>query len=262
MDKQEMMKNKILVASNDLLMSVGEEKFTVADICKRCKISKNTLYKYFSSKEELISCLNKDLDARPKNPENMMDLIISNAKDLIFQKGFYNLDMNELSNMTGIARTTLYSYFKNSTEILQHILMNELKNRELKEKYEQVQNKTSVERLNWYVDYHLSLVQDKNILRLIIEMISNAALNDKIKQGLLNIEEHSINNLIDAIELGKKEYNVSFDIDSKMYSKLTYMLSYGVFVYTFLHPDDDTYNELKSYLAKYVIDPLFDNKSI
>lgn len=256
MDKNEMIKNKIIVAAEDILRSTGINSITISDICKKCKISKNTFYKYFSSKEELIGCLNKDLNLQPLEAENMRDLIISNAKKLIFEKGYDGFDMTELSNMTGIGRTTLYSYFKNSTEIAQHILWNELKNREFRDQVAKDQCKNSIERLNCCIDYQLNLIDDKHILRLIIEMIANTATNENIKQGFEDIEEYSINNIIEAIELGKKEQIFTSEIDAKIYAKLTYMLSYGVAIYYFLHPDCDTYNELKSYLPKYIINSL------
>lgn len=48
------MKNKILQGAADNIYRYGLKKFTVDSICNELKISKKTVYKYFSSKDELV----------------------------------------------------------------------------------------------------------------------------------------------------------------------------------------------------------------
>ncbi|MBL4894405.1 MAG: TetR/AcrR family transcriptional regulator [Emcibacter sp.] len=46
--------NKIMLATEDLLLRRGETKITILGICKHAGVSRGTLYRYFSSMEELL----------------------------------------------------------------------------------------------------------------------------------------------------------------------------------------------------------------
>ena len=260
MDKHEMIKNRIIAAAKEVLNSEEGNSFTISDICKKCKISKNTFYKHFSSKKELIKYLNNGAEHPEYGAENMTELIIENAKKLVFEKGFDNLDMNELAAMVGIKRTTLYSYFSSSAEIAQYILSNELKKREIFEQIVDGSCKDSIERLNSYIDYQLKLIDNEQITRLIIEMIAKASKNENIKNRLIGIESFTTNNLMEFIECGKEEQVFDSSLDSKINASLIYMLSYGITIYRYLHPNSDTLEKLKPYISSFIINGLKNNE--
>lgn len=50
------MKDKILEIASEKIQIYGLKKFTIDEIALELKISKKTIYKYFSSKEEIIDC--------------------------------------------------------------------------------------------------------------------------------------------------------------------------------------------------------------
>lgn len=256
MDKHEMIKNRIMSTSKEILDSSGTRSFTLSDICKRCRISKNTFYKYFSSKEELVHCLHNVSEPSMHDAESMTELIVANAKKLIFEKGYDNFDMSELASMVGIKRTTLYSYFSSSTEIAQYVLNNELKRREGFEQAVEAECKDSIDRFNRYVDYQLNLIDDEQITRLIIEMISNSSKNEKIRNRLNVIEDFSTDNLVELIDSGKKDHVFDSGLDSRMNASLIYMLGYGMIVHQHLHPGSGMLEELKPYISRFVINSL------
>lgn len=49
------MKNKILNSIREQILKYGFKKFTIDDVCIDLMISKKTIYKYFDSKEQMIS---------------------------------------------------------------------------------------------------------------------------------------------------------------------------------------------------------------
>lgn len=260
MDKHEMMKNRIISVSKEILNSKEVNSFTISNICNKCKISKNTFYKYFDSKEKIVSYLNEFSELPIPEVENMTDLIIANAKKLVFEKGYDNIDMNELARMIGIKRTTLYSYFSSSVEIAHYILSNELKKRQGFEQIVEEHCKDSVERLNYYIDYQINLIDNEQISGLIVEMIARASKNENIRHNLNDIEAFSIEKLMKFIEIGKEEQVFDKNIDSKINASIIFMLSYGMTVYNYLHPNSDTLKELKPYISNFILNALKNDK--
>ncbi len=51
------MKDRILNSVREHILKSGFKKFTIEDICNDLKISKKTIYKYFDSKNEMISAI-------------------------------------------------------------------------------------------------------------------------------------------------------------------------------------------------------------
>lgn len=50
-------KAEILDAARELLRETGYENFLPTDVAKRCKVSEGTIYRYFATKKDLLTCV-------------------------------------------------------------------------------------------------------------------------------------------------------------------------------------------------------------
>jgi len=66
--------NKIMVATEDLLLNHENTKITILSVCKHAGVSRGTLYRYFSSLEELLDLFTEFMRERfYKRLENVLD---------------------------------------------------------------------------------------------------------------------------------------------------------------------------------------------
>lgn len=254
MNKDEMIKNKILAASKEIVDAYGTDKLTISRICEKCSISRSTFYKYFSTKEELIDHLSQKPHIPVQNIRCMRDLILFTAVELISKKGFDNVSMNDIAKEIGINRTSLYSYFSSISEIAKSIIALEFESREELERNTAASKLDPLIKIERYLDYHMNLLSKKNNQRLIIDMLEGYYKNDAIREGFESIEAQSIQHIAKVIEDGKRDNILLPEVDSKQYATLSYIFGYGLAMYSYLHQECDIKDQLKQPVLNFLLD--------
>ncbi|HZJ84425.1 MAG TPA: TetR/AcrR family transcriptional regulator [Syntrophomonadaceae bacterium] len=99
--------SKILAASRELINDKGLVNWTVDDLAQKAKVSKRTIYRYFSSKDEIIEI----------TLENFMLEIQAKFKNIVTQK----------SAPTEILSALILEIYKNTPFIVNNKSLNDLK---------------------------------------------------------------------------------------------------------------------------------------
>lgn len=90
----------ILKVARDTLINSGYAKISIREIAVKCGIGTGTLYNYFKSKQEIISCiLNSDWDTMTRRIENSNKIDQDSIKKLEFIFAELNFFMNHTHNI-------------------------------------------------------------------------------------------------------------------------------------------------------------------
>src|SRR5262245_25545787 len=82
-----------------------EPRATLNDLAVEAGLSRATLYRYFTSRDELLRAL--DLEPHPGTEER----ILAAAAELVGRDGLRNLSMDELAERAGVSRASIYRLF-------------------------------------------------------------------------------------------------------------------------------------------------------
>lgn len=240
MEKDAMTKSNILAAAAEILETDAAGSFTVSDICSRCAISKTTFYKHFASKEALIASLQLP-DKKTR--------ILEQAMNLMKEKGFDHVTMSDIAKASGMNRSTLYGYFSDISAIAKGILTYEFAKRT---GFEEIMNDSRLntqEKLSSFLDFHLSFLKNKENHRLALELLQKCNSNQDIKEGFDRIEGLSIANLKKVIEMSLPD-QAAF---ANTYASLLCIFTYGIAVYSFLHPDSQIVEGIKQHAVELIL---------
>jgi AcrR family transcriptional regulator len=82
-----------------------EPRATLHDVAAEAGVSRATVYRYFTSRDELLRAL--DLEPHPGTEER----ILAAAAELVGRDGLRNLSMDELAERAGLSRASVYRTF-------------------------------------------------------------------------------------------------------------------------------------------------------
>ncbi|HEX8024674.1 MAG TPA: helix-turn-helix domain-containing protein [Candidatus Limnocylindrales bacterium] len=88
-----------------------EPRATLADIAVETGVSRATVYRYFTSRDELLRAL--DLEPHPGTEER----ILAAAAELVGRDGLRTLSMDELAEQAGVSRASVYRLFPGKTAL-------------------------------------------------------------------------------------------------------------------------------------------------
>ena len=233
-------KFKIADAAAGILKTHGAARLTISAICSQCSISKSTFYKHFPSKEALIESL--------QLPDKK-SAILEKAMSLMLEKGFDNVTMSDIAKAAHINRSTLYGYFSDISDIAKGILALEFSKRTSFEEIMKDDSLSSSEKLERFIDFHLSFLNNKENLRLAVELLQKCNACPEIREGFERIESLSTANLKKVIEAGMPDKADLADI----YAAMLCIFTYGIAIFSFLHPDSPVLEETKQHALKLIL---------
>ena len=148
------------------------------------------------------------------------DSIVSSAKDLILEKGYSNISVEDITKNLGIAKGSFYTYFKSKHCVIDYILTEQLM--KVEEKFKNFFEKEmslegSIEKL---VKFRIILEEDDTIKRnlMTVNLFRNLdSLNEETLIILRRLEEVNIKLIKDII--GKYINNLKEE-EIEIYSKI------------------------------------------
>lgn len=186
------MKEIIMKAASDMIQLYGLRKFTMDEIAAELKVSKKTIYKYFKSKDEIISeyfreIIESDKKSVLESVEKNVSLI-EKLNLLIYSYHKYKLPSNILDEA--------YKFYHQEYERVQELRDFKLKQVEL------ILNQAKVE----------GLIKDDiqlNMVSLILESASSTFLNYKFLSENDMSMRAAMKEIVNIILNGILKYNVN-----------------------------------------------------
>ncbi len=120
-------KEAILVAARDVANKVGVARVRLADVARAAGITVPALYRYFRSKDELLTAaLQRPVSARQDTTGARRDELMESALRLFARKGFRATTMAEIGEGVQVSQAALYRYFNSKEQLLISILRERL----------------------------------------------------------------------------------------------------------------------------------------
>jgi AcrR family transcriptional regulator len=97
---------------------------------------------YLPVKENMAKVSYKEKERQRREQE-----ILQKAGELLVERGYANLNMDELADVVGISKPTLYQHFKGKDELIAQVIVNNFKSME--SKFEEMPEGTALDRLEF-----------------------------------------------------------------------------------------------------------------
>lgn len=169
-----------------------------------------------------------DMPTRQENALKTRQKLLDVTNALIKEKGFYNLNVTDITQRADVATGTFYTYFKHKEEIVLEICKNLFKETQLK--LEQSKNSDISQRLCLYFDCFIKEVQSYK-LHIVREWIKGLVEQNQNNESMGNIkwqyDFEMLNNIIsEAVENKELKSNTPINklceiILTQMYGMLT-----------------------------------------
>ena len=103
---------------------------------------------------------------------NKKEKILEAARDIFFKKSFYEATMDDIAQLSGIKKPTIYYYFPSKIDLASQLL--ELNIKKIFEKISEIISKTNniKQRIKMIVDFYISLLEENSKIFIIIQRIS------------------------------------------------------------------------------------------
>lgn len=213
-------KDKILSCARQILELHEYKELTIKNIMKICDISKEEFYKCFSSKQDMLSQLNRVDNDCQSTFSTARERIAAKAYEIFTAYEYDTVSMKMLARAVGLSRTSLYRYFPNKEALLESCLALYIKKRKEQNTklLECMENALQV--LDLYVNNGCEYVinQHKNYMLAAAKCKVNT--NKVMKDMLQEHIKESMELLIKALEQGKGSKQIDSNIESAIIAKL------------------------------------------
>lgn len=110
-------------------LSVFNEKgyagASMVEIAAKAGVNPATIYRFFSSKQELFQSLQRpDLDFPDEQEQNMRQRIMQCALQVFSQKGYSAATMDEIADAVGLSKPAVYFYYSSKEKLFSAVLEN------------------------------------------------------------------------------------------------------------------------------------------
>lgn len=103
---------------------------------------------------------------------NKKEIILEAAGDIFFKKSFYEATMDDIAQLSGIKKPTIYYYFPSKIDLASQLL--ELNIKKIFGKISEIISATNnvKDRIKMIVDFYISLLEENSKIFIIIQRIS------------------------------------------------------------------------------------------
>jgi len=102
---------------------------------------------------------------------NKKEKILEAARDIFFKKSFYEATMDDIAQLSGIKKPTIYYYFPSKIDLASQLL--ELNVKKIFEKIGEIISKTNniKQRIKMIVDFYINLLEENSKIFIIMQRI-------------------------------------------------------------------------------------------
>jgi len=243
MNNSEKYKNKIIKCAEEIVSGSGFGSLSITAIANTCKISKSTFYNFFKSKDDLIQLLQSNTGIEP-DIQSTKQRIIDKAAAHFSNSHYTEIDLETIAQSAGIKRSSLYRYFSSKEELLEAVILNELKNRESLVESLKKELTDPLEFFTKYIEYFDYYANNNYTSLLYATSIYYSKSNPRIKECFDNLRKYTENVFFESLEMGKKIGVFKSEFNTGVYAKMLFSVMAGINV----HSPSDFSLVAKSYL--------------
>ncbi|MBQ8476697.1 TetR/AcrR family transcriptional regulator [bacterium] len=150
--------------------------------------------------------------------------LIDTTKKLISEKGFSNLNVEEITAASGVAKGTFYTYFKHKEDILNEICTSSFKQIELKLKT--IKNKDFIKKLEQYCSNFMFEVEKYGV------NITREWIRDNLTPDNKRISkwQYDVDMLQDILFNAVKNSELSADLPVELLANIIISMLYGMMI--------------------------------
>lgn len=103
---------------------------------------------------------------------NKKEIILEAARDIFFNKSFYEATMDDIAQLSGIKKSTIYYYFPSKIDLASQLL--EVNIKKIFEKISEIIYATNniKQRIKMIVDFYINLLEENSKIFIIMQRIS------------------------------------------------------------------------------------------
>lgn len=213
MNGSEECKEKIANCALDIITNEGYKNMSIANIAKRCSISKTTFYKFFASKEALLEYLKEKYEDGHQIAVDMKEQIIIKAVEYFQSNYFSDFDLESIARVVGLTRTSIYKYFSSKDELLEACIQFEIRKRQLFIEDVEKNVNDPIDSIRKFAEYAKVYSQNR-FNSCLIATIKYSALKDKKYEEYMNeLSSFRISTIARALEKGKRAKVFRSDVE-------------------------------------------------
>lgn len=236
-------KEKILKCAEHIISTEGVRGLSIAKIAKECRNSKSTFYNYFTSKNELIKCLQSKTDKNLKL-QSTRETIIQKAIAQFSNSAYNGINLETIAKAAGIKRSSIYQYFSSKEELLEAVIYNELKNRKKLVKVIKEKIDDPLIFFEKYIEYFDYYANDRYSIILYATCIYYSQKNVKIKKSFENLRKYTVDAFAESFDIGKSNGVFKKNFNSEIHAKMLFSIMAGINI----HSPKDFTDVAKKYL--------------
>jgi len=103
---------------------------------------------------------------------NKKEIILEAARDIFFKKSFYEATMDDIAQLSGVKKSTIYYYFPSKIDLASQLL--EVNIKKVFEKISEIIYATNniKQRIKMIVDFYINLIEENSKIFIIMQRIS------------------------------------------------------------------------------------------
>lgn len=169
---------------------------------------------------------------------NKKDQICIAARKLFSNYGFKKVSMDEIANLANVSKVTIYSYFKDKDDLLNHLIKEEILS------MKEIINNNYNKNINFFDNLHndfITILKYRNEQQLLLKLTQEADYlnNNKLKSKLVTLDENITNFIKEKLDEANNKGYIK-----KVNNKLLATVIFSSYTSVILK-----YNELKKTLS-------------
>lgn len=197
-------KEKIADCALDIITKEGYKNMSIANIAKRCSISKTTFYRFFASKEALLEYLKEKYEKEHQIAVDMKEQIIIKAVEYFQNNYFSDFDLESIAKVVGLTRTSIYKYFSSKDELLEACIQFEIRKRQSFIEALEKNINDPIDSIRRLAEYAKEYSRNRFNNCLIATIKYNALRDKKYEEYINELLSFRISTVARALEKGKK----------------------------------------------------------
>lgn len=219
MDDHETTCSLICARSLDILAAEGYRALSIANIAKRCNISRTTFYKHFASKADLLERI-RGLSESASDAMTQRDEILQKASQAFFHLGVDEISMEAIAKASGVTRSSLYRYFSSKEEILEYAIQYEIKGRKQLLQSLREQNISLVDQIAQLIEIGCEPAHQHYDTLMLVTSRYKLYKNKRILEYFNELVRDTSQMLAELLEQGKKTGLFRESVDSGLMANL------------------------------------------
>ena len=189
--------------------------------------------------------MNSALEKKPNSKK--FDLIIQTATDLFMQYGVRRVTVEEICKTAKVSKMTFYNYFKNKTELAEHIIFTIMENAQLEFDAIWKQLSTFERKIDQFIKLKMEYAKKFSKEFFLDFMDLSPAINQKILDYSHKNQITFINMIEQAQKSGSVRSDVSINLMTFMMNKLLEFIEDDNFLSLYKNTEDLTWDTINFY---------------